>query len=575
MLQELVIQNVAIIEQVEVTFHSGLSAFTGETGAGKSIIMDALGLLIGNRGRSELVRTGSSKAIVQGQFSLEAVNQSQIKQLCQQQGVDLPIADPTLIIKRELHKNGRNLCRVNGTLVPLAFLKKLGPYLVDISGQNQSQSLLDPQTHLHLLDEFGQKPLQQTLAAYQKEFAKYQQIRQQLAEVQHNQQQLAQQRDMLQFQVQEITAANLQPQEEEELTSQLQQLTNFEKIHESLATAYLDLAQRTPSIMDRLGEVLQQMQTISDYDPEYQEITHEIESSFYDLQDSQERIRQQLDQQEYEPGKVDELQTRLQLIRNLEKKYGASISEVLTFGQQAQTKLIQLEQQLQDPQQLEQQLQTQTSVVQQKAQRLSQQRHQAARQLEQKIQEQLAAMYMDQTRFQIQFTTTNFTRWGQESLEFFLQANPGEELLPLAKIASGGELSRIMLALKTVLAQYQAVETLVFDEIDTGVSGRVAQAIGEKLAQIATQVQVLCITHLPQVAAVSDTQYLVDKQVQKKHTVTTVQTLSPQQRVAVIAQMLEGTKVTTITKQHAQELLQLAHPTLTFAKSDQGQQTLT
>ncbi|MBA1435109.1 DNA repair protein RecN [Bombilactobacillus bombi] len=557
MLQELVIQDFAIIKKIDVKFTKGLTALTGETGAGKSIILDALGLLLGNRGFSEYVRSGCKKARVQGLFSLEDFNRDFIQDFCQNHGIDF--SDQSLIIQRELQENGRNVCRINTQLVPVAALKQLGQYLVDISGQNQSQSLLDSNNHVHLLDQFTSTRIKKPLSAYQQEYRLYHQLQKRLTNLQNNQQQRAQQLDMLQFQVREIKSANLLPEEEEQLLAEQRQLANFEKIHENLQTTYEVLAQNTTGIIDQMGPIVKAMQAIGEYQDEYKQITQELESAYYELQDSQDRLVQQLDLQDYDPNRLNAIEQRLQLLRDLEKKYGRNVAEVIAFGEKAQTQLQNLQQEQQDPQQLQAQLKQQTELLEQKAVQLNQVRHQAAQELTREISQQLKSMYMDKTSFEVRFTKQDYSLQGNEVVEFYLQTNPGETPKPLAKIASGGELARIMLALKTVFAQYQPIGTLVFDEIDTGVSGRVAQAIGEKMAQIAQHVQVLCITHLPQVAAVSDQQYLVKKHIAHQQTSTLIETLTTTQRIEVIAQMLEGTRVTSITRQHAQELLQLAH----------------
>ena len=564
MLQELIIQDFAIIKNIDIQFSEGLTALTGETGAGKSIIMDALGLLVGGRGFSEYVRTGAQKAVIQGLFTVTAEQQKVLSEFCQNHGVDWD--GHTLIIQRELQANGRNVCRINTHLVPVTVLKQIGKYLVDLSGQNQSQSLLDASTHIDFLDAFGQKQIAPLLTAYQTEYRRYQQLKRQLDNVQNNQQQRAQQLDMLQFQIQEIQTANLQANEEEKLLEEQKRLSNFEKINTNLQTAYAALAQGNTGIVEQLGTAAKALQDIDEYEVEYNQIAQEMTNAYYDLQDSQERIRQQLELQDYNPKRLDEIEQRLQLIQDLEKKYGNSIDAVLDFGQQAQEKLQRLQTEQQDPQQLQTELDKQTHILQQKAQLLQQRRQKAAQQLVQEIGQQLKSMYMPKTVFTVHFQHCQYNLKGDQTIEFYLQTNPGENAKPLAKIASGGELARIMLAIKTVLSRYQTVATLVFDEIDTGVSGRVAQAIGEKMAQIAQYVQVLCITHLPQVAAISDQQYLVEKQSQKQQTNTVITALSPKQRVEVIAQMLEGAKVTTITRQHAAELLQLAHPHLLAKK---------
>lgn len=561
MLQELIIQDFAIIKRVDVHFHQGLTALTGETGAGKSIIIDALGLLIGQRGLSEYVRHGADKALVQGMFTIEPDNQAVIASFCQNLGLDF--SEHTLIVKRELHQNGRNVCRVNDQLVPVTTLKQLGQYLVDISGQNQSQQLLNSRSHVHLLDQFGGTLTLTSLKQYQHTYQKYQKLQQQYQDLQQNQQQRAQQIDMLKFQIKEITAAQLKSGEEEELLAQEQQLANFEKINTALNNTYQLLAGGEQNLLDQLNQAVQEMQTISDLSTNFSEIEQELSGAYYDLQDSQEQLARQLDEQDFDPQKLQATEERLQLIHNLEQKYGTNIPDIVQFGEHAQQQLTQLQAQLVDPQELQAKLQSLRQTLQQQATTLNQNRQQAAHQLTKQVMNQLQAMYMENTLFKVQFTPQDFTLQGNQLVEFYLQTNPGEGLKPLAKIASGGELARIMLALKTILARYQHVETLVFDEIDTGVSGRVAQAIGDQMRQLSQTLQVLCITHLPQVAANSVHQYLVQKKVQADQTTTTVESLTRNQRIETIAQMLEGTQVTAITRQHAAELLTLAQKNLT------------
>lgn len=556
MLKELIIQNFAIIKKIDVKFDNGLSALTGETGAGKSIIIDSLGLLIGNRGLSEYVRTGTDKAVVQGLFEIDEANIPTIAPVCKTEGIDF--SDHNLIIKRELQKNGRNICRINGELVTISTLKKIGVYLVDINGQNQSQQLLNPETHLGVLDRFGQGKIQKLLTDYQVTYQRYAELKRQLNQISQHQQERAQRLDMLKFQVNEIESAELQPDEEDNLLAERKQLANYERINDNLETAYNDLSENGSGVVERLNEVMRSMNDIAEFNSDYADIAKVAESSYYDMQDAMEQIRGQLDEQEYDPSRLEEIDTRLQDIRNLEKKYGASVADVLKFGNKARKELNDLESTITDPSTLKEQLTKVTQLLATKAKKLSDTRHEVAKKLTKQIKAELASMYMEKTVFEVHFEKQEFAQEGNESVEFYLQTNPGEALKPLAKIASGGELSRIMLALKTVLAKYQHIETLVFDEIDTGVSGRVAQAIGEKMSQIAQDVQVLCITHLPQVAAMSDTQFLVKKTIEADHTSTQIAKLSQPQRVDIISEMLEGTRVTEITKKHAQELLDLA-----------------
>lgn len=555
MLQELFIKDFAIIEQLSISFEKGMSVLTGETGAGKSIIIDAVGLLAGGRGSSSFVRAGAHKAVLQGQFIV--AKDSATLAMLDDYGIEHD--EQTLLLQREISSNGRNVCRVNGQLVNTTVLKKIGETLVDIHGQNEHQSLMHAEQHLRLLDEYTGAKLAVVKERYIQAYQQYQQLARTLQERLANEQEWAQRLDMLRFQVHEINDSQLQANEEDELLSERERLDNFQKISDALHQSYAALSADNSSL-DQIGVAMNAMNSIANLDASYQNIADTIQSAYYALQDAGSDISNQLDMLAFDESRLDVVEKRLELINQLKRKYGNSVAAVLAYGAKAQAELNTMEQNDTNRDELTQHLHTAQHHAQQLAQELSTMRHQAAHALQKAVHQQLAALYMDKAVFEVRFNKSEqLGSNGFDQVEFYIQTNPGEKMLPLTKIASGGELSRLMLALKTIFSQADGVTSIIFDEVDTGVSGRVAQAIADKMHSIAQHSQVLCITHLPQVAAISDHQFLITKHVAHGRTTTTVTPVTGQARIHALAQMLSGTTVTQLTLEHAQELLKLAH----------------
>jgi DNA repair protein RecN (Recombination protein N) len=561
MLQELVIHDFAIIDHLELSFETGMTALTGETGAGKSIIIDAVSLLAGSRGRTDFVRTGAAKAELQGLFDATS-NPKTVAVLKQ---FDLDTDDASVLLQRDIYASGRNICRVNGHLVNTSTLRAVGETLVDIHGQNEHQQLVHPESHLGLLDQFGDDHLQELLSEYQTLYAQYQHTASALRKKQANEQEWAQRLDMLQFQVQEIQSANLHADEETTLTAERDRLANFQRISTALnASAAVLSDEDDVNPLDQVAEAMRNMQEIADLDPAFASIASELESAYYTLQDVQSDLARQVDDQTFDEGRLDDIEKRLELFLQLERKYGDSLPKVIAYGQKAAEELANMEAFDADASDLEAQVEKQHEQLLAVGAKLTKARKTTAKALVDAIHQQLAALYMAKTIFSVQFTPVahNAERPdGLDVVEFYIQTNPGEAAKPLAKIASGGELSRIMLALKTIFAKSDGVTSIIFDEVDTGVSGRVAQAIANKISTIATQSQVLCITHLPQVAAMSDHEYLIQKAVADGRTKTTVTPLTQTQRVDEIARMLAGDTVTELALEHASELLKMAATT--------------
>lgn len=556
MLLELTIKNFAIIPFLHIDFHQGMTALTGETGAGKSIIIDAMGLLAGGRSSSDYIRHGEEKCLLEGVF--EWPTQPEFFALMEELGIDQ--SESFLIVQRDMSRSGKNICRLNGRAVPLVQLRRVGTYLVDIQGQNEHQELLQPEKHLSLMDHFGSKTFKQQLKVYQEHYSDYQKLLKKAREIKQNEQSYVQRIDMLRFQQEEIEQAELEPGEEELLLEERAKLVNFQKIVDALGKTHEILSADTHSLTDGVGLALSEIQEIEGLDESYLKISENLQSAYYLLQDVASETSRQLDYLELDEARLDEVMLRLETIRQLKRKYGESIPAILTYYAEISEELEAMtgfENQLEE---YTQRLQEKQAIVFEYAQTLHQERQKIARQLEKAIMQEVTELYMENTRFEIRFKTDSemLNETGMDQVAFYLSTNLGEDLKPLVKVASGGELSRILLALKAIFSREKEMTSIVFDEVDTGVSGRVAQAIAEKIAKIARHSQVLCITHLPQVAAQADYQYFISKEVQDGRTQTSITQLDDQMRVHEIARMLSGSEITALTMEHATELLQLA-----------------
>ncbi|WP_268913025.1 DNA repair protein RecN [Lentilactobacillus sp. SPB1-3] len=555
MLLELSITDFAIIEHLDVDFQSGMTVLTGETGAGKSIIIDAVSLLAGSRGSKDFIRTGAKKAIIAGNFVLDESNPT----YGLLDDLEIDHDDGSVVIERELFESGRNSCRVNGRLVNISTLRRIGETIVDIQGQNDHQELMNPERHISLLDEFGETELTDLLTEYRSEYSNYLKLKTASAEKSQNEKAWAQRLDMLKFQINEIDSAELSSGEEEELIAQRDRLNNFQRIHDALVTSYESLNSDESSSLDGVGTAMSSMQAIDDLDPDFHQISEDISGAFYALQDAVNSLSDQISTLEFNQNTLDEVEQRLNLINQLEKKYGDTLSQVLEYRKTIGDELEQMQGSAAEDSDLAERLEASRQQLVAMAKTISNKRLAVAVELKNGVQHQLADLYMEKAVFEVHIEPTKeLTRNGMDAVEFFIQTNPGEKLLPLVKSASGGELSRIMLALKTIFAKAVGVTSIIFDEVDTGVSGRVAQAIANKIYTISAKSQVLCITHLPQVAAMSDQHYFISKQVSGDRTMTHLQELDKNDSINELSRMLAGTEVTKITREHAEELLKLA-----------------
>lgn len=558
MLSSLTIKDFAIIDKIQIDFQPKMTVLSGETGAGKSIVIDALGLLAGGRGSTDFIRKDRKKALLQALFVLpkEAVVYNILDE------IGISYDESGIVLQRELYRNGHNVCRVNGELVNLANMRKVGETLIDIHGQNEHQELMRPEQHLALLDSFAAQDIADLKQKYVQSYQNYRHQKAVMEKKEKNEKEWAQRLDMLQFQVHEIKTAHLQPDEEERLVEEKDQLDNYQTIHEALENSYQVLAGEETDALSQVGLIMEQMQHVANFSDELEQISQRVTDAYYGLADSVHDISDQLSGMEWDENRLDSIEHRLEEIHQLKRKYGNSISEILVYYQKINAELSDMQQTEADSDDLRNELHHSHTSCLSLGEKLSAKRKKAALQLEQAVHGELQALYMEKAVFSVKFLPERAEHLGPEGLdqvEFYIQTNPGETMGPLARIASGGELSRIMLALKTIFAQRQGVTSIIFDEVDTGVSGRVAQAIAEKISLIAQNSQVLCITHLPQVAAVSDHHYLVTKKVQKGRTETNVKSLSTEMRVEELARMLAGTEITALAREHAAELLRMGH----------------
>jgi DNA repair protein RecN (Recombination protein N) len=556
LLSELSIRNFAIIDSISISFEKGLTVLTGETGAGKSIIIDAISLLVGGRGSNEFVRHGTNKAEIEGLFQIESRNHPCVQKASE---FGIEIEDGMLVLRREISRTGKSVCRVNGKLVTISTLREIGRTLIDIHGQHEHQELMDETRHLPLLDQFGSERIAEALDEYKDLYHSYEKTIKKLKSLNDNEQQMAQRLDVYLFQLKEIQNAKLKLNEDEELYEEKIKLGNFEKIYDALNLSYSAL-QGDQRGLDWVGLAMNYLDDAAGLDHTYKNVAESVSNSFYLLEDVVRTIRNELDFLEYDPDRLNQIEERLTEINQLKRKYGKTIDEILEYAAKVEEEIETLQNKETHIDELEKELASLKKDLAVEAKELSNIRQKFAGILTNQIQKELKELYMEKTVFEVMFTSDygQFTPSGSDKVEFYISTNPGEPLKPLAKIASGGELSRIMLALKSIFSKHQGVTSIIFDEVDTGVSGRVAQAIGEKIYNVSVDSQVLCISHLPQVAAMADTHLYIAKEITNGRTKTSVKTLDEEEKIKEIGRMISGVEITDLTKEHARELIQLA-----------------
>ena len=551
MLLEISIKNFAIIEAISLNFEKGMTVLTGETGAGKSIIIDAMNMMLGARATTDVIRHGAPKAEIEGLFSVE--NSHALQMIFDEQGIEL---GDEIIIRREILQNGRSVSRVNGQMVNLSVLRSIGQYLVDIHGQHDQEELMRPQLHIQMLDGFGDADFLELKQAYQTNFDAYRKMRKQLLEIKKNQEEHRARIEMLEFQMAEIESASLQPGEDLKLNQERDKLLNHKNIADTLTNAYTMLDNEEFSSLANVRSAMNDMESLEDYDVEYREISTSLSESYYVLEDVTKRLEDIIESLDFDGNRLIQIESRLDLIHAITRKYGGNVDDVLMYFAKITEEYNLLTGNNLSSDDMEAELKKLEVSLVDLASKLASARHNLAQQLEIEIQQELKDLYMDKARFQVQFTKGKFTREGNESVEFYISANPGEDFKPLVKVASGGELSRLMLAIKSAFSRKEGKTSIVFDEVDTGVSGRVAQAIAQKIHKIGQNGQVLAISHLPQVIAIADYQFFIEKISNDHSTVSTVRLLTVEERVEEVAKMLAGENVTEAALSQARELLQ-------------------
>lgn len=553
MLELLHIENIAIIEHADIAFGSGFNALTGETGAGKSIVIDALGAVLGQRTSRELLRTGAEKAFVSATFGGVPAELPGLEE----NGL-APEEDGTLLLQRELYGDGKNVCRVSGRPVTVAQLRRIGASLLNIHGQHDGQQLLDEEQHLFYLDRFGRVDAE--LTAYRERFDAWRATKREMDALKMDEAEKARRVDMLHHQIDELERADLQEGEEETLLARRNILRNGEKFLSAIsaADACLNGGDESLGAVSAIKEAEDALRGLRSLGDEFVELSDRLESLRCEAYDLAETIRDKKDEYDFSPQELDAVESRCDQLYRLKKKYGSSVEEMLTYLERSREELDRIEYADDRLAQLAEKCKSQERAAREAAHALTDKRRAAAKELETRISRELSELDMPKLRFSIDFQEKELSEDGTDTVEFLMSANVGEDLRPIRKIASGGELSRIMLALKNVLAEQDSVMTMVFDEVDTGVSGRAAQRVAEKLARLSRTRQVLCVTHLPQLTAMADVHFGVEKGEENGRTLTRVRELDRAARRAEIARMSGGDHPSETMLSGAEELLSAA-----------------
>jgi DNA repair protein RecN (Recombination protein N) len=562
MIKEIRIRNFAIIENLAVSFEKGLNVLTGETGAGKSIIIDALNLLLGGRADTDSIRSGESTAFVEGAF--EVIDPTTLE-LIRESGIE--IEDGELLVKRQVSNSGKNRCLLNDSPVTVSTLAKIGDRLVDLHGQHDHQTLLHPEVHVDLLDLHGKST--DLRNKFAQSFTEYQTESKKLQSMKMDEQERIQKEEFLSFQLTEIDEAGLSKEEEEEIKAESHKLKHAEKIRAGLEKSQSLLTDNQGSIVENLGQVLKELEVILDIDPSLSETVEQSRSAYYELEEVVESLRSYNQSLEFNPNRLEEIEDRLAEINGLKRKYGTDITEILKRRDQIAEELGQLAFNDENMKALEGKLKQKEKVISKLAIQLAEKREATAKNITKSIEKELKELSMVNVRFGVRFDyppnpdgfilfrkeKMKATPTGLGTLEFLFSPNPGEEMRPLVKIASGGEVSRVMLALKSILSDQDTIPVMIFDEVDSGIGGRVAEKVGIKLKKVANNKQVFCITHSPQIAGLASSHFRIEKQIKEKRTRSSIRQLEHEERVEELARMSSGETITDASLEHARELL--------------------
>ena len=555
MLSLLHIENIALIQSADIRFEPGFNVLTGETGAGKSIVIDSIGAVLGERTSRELIRTGAKSALVTAVFT-------QVPTLPWLEENGFPTGEEELLLQRELQGDGRNVCRIGGKLVTVAQLRELGRQLLNIHGQHDGQQLLDPASHLGYLDQFG--GCQPLLESYQEAYRKWHDIRREMDKLQMDEAERSRRVDTLNYQIQELERAQLKAGEDEELSARRTLLRSAGRLMEAVQSAEFALSgdEDRDGACSLIAQAEGEVQGVSSISPELSELSEKLTALRCAADDAADTLRDLSRSFDFSPGELDQVEERLDLLYRLRKKYGPTVEDMLSYLDRCRKELDQIQYADDTLARLEKDLKKAQKEAARRGEALSQARREAAGALQARVQEELRQLDMPKVQFQTEFTPkggeAGMDETGLDEVQFLMSANLGEALKPIQKVASGGELARIMLALKNVLAEGDQIGTLVFDEVDTGVSGRAAQKVAEKMAQVARGKQVLCVTHLPQIAAMADTHFSVQKGEREGRTYTRLERLDRSQRREELARLIGGASITPSLLESAGELLRQA-----------------
>ena len=555
MILEMYMKNCALIEESRLTINSGLNILTGETGAGKSIIIEALGLCLGEKYDRSFLRKGTDKGVCEILVSSKSSN---LKEVLDKYDIDYD--DDEIIITRVIYSDGKSVARINGRTVKVSILKEVACTIVDLHSQHQNQVLLNKDTHIRFLDLFGEKDIQKLKANYKESYNEFNKIKKELNDLNENKDDMEIQReiDLIKFQINEIDAANLNPEEYEDLKSQRELCRNSEKIYNNLSLSYEKLYEGNINAVDLIGMASKELSDIASYDKNISEYSENIERIMYELQDISRDIRDYKENISFNPYEMEEIEQRIDQINNLRRKYGNSIKDIFEYRQKIQNRLDEILNRDEKVAALKAELEKLESVLYDKAKEVSKARKKVAVDLQDVLIEELHSLNMKNVVFEVSFREIPFNQNGCDDVEFMASFNLGEDIKPIYKVASGGEMSRFMLAFKTILADIDEIDTLVFDEIDTGISSIAAQIVGEKLSKIGKKKQVMCITHLPQIAANGHTHYRIEKNTSNNRTYTNIKELTFDERIDEIARLIAGNNITEKTIEHAHEIIELA-----------------
>lgn len=553
MLNQLSVRNVAVIDKLDINLHDGVSVLTGETGAGKSIIIDSINMILGDRANKELVRYGTDKAVVQAVFDAP----KSVINILEENDID--VEDETVIITRQVTKEGKSAARINGMVVTLNILREISDRLINIHGQHDNQALLTPIRHITFLDAYADN--EEYINRYKDILSKKREIEKKISSLEMDEQEKMQRIDLLEYQVNEIKKASLEKGEEDDLREQRDIYTNAEQITKSVNEAYMNLYEgdEIQSAYDGISIAVNEISQISDLNPQLKSIYDTLNEIMYSLEDTAHEIKEFGETVEFDEQTLNEIEERLDLISRLKRKYGNSIEEILEYLKKAESELNDIKLSDERTNELKEELKNITKELKEKGNVLTQRRENAAKVLEENIEKSLHELNMEKSKFKVNIENDGtFYDNGMDKVEFLISTNPGEPLKPLVKIASGGELSRVMLAIKSILADSDGVDTMIFDEIDTGVSGKAAMSIAKKLAVIAKNKQVICITHLPQLTAMADNHYLIQKNTDGEMASTTLKELDEEGRELELARIIDGGEVTELALSHAKQMLENA-----------------